>query len=97
MECEFISLCNYNIYVSADLYANYYDNVRHQFKQIKNHCDGKPQNISLRQIYKQRIKGDTKELQKSEEKIFKIDNFTDKKLNISNYQLLKSNSKADEP
>lgn len=34
MESEFLSLCNYNIYVSADLYANYYNNVRQQFKTI---------------------------------------------------------------
>lgn len=34
MESEFISLCDYNIYVSAELYANYYNNIKMQFKTI---------------------------------------------------------------
>lgn len=28
MESEFLSLCNYNIYVSAELYVDYYTRVR---------------------------------------------------------------------
>jgi len=36
MESEFISLCDYNIYVSAELYAQYYNNVRQQFKRVGN-------------------------------------------------------------
>ena len=28
MESEFLSLCNYNIYVSAEMYVDYYSRVR---------------------------------------------------------------------
>ena len=34
MESEFISLCNYDIYVSAQLYSQYYNAVREAFKKI---------------------------------------------------------------
>ena len=34
MESEFLSLCDYNIYVSAQLYSQYYNAVREAFKKI---------------------------------------------------------------
>jgi len=40
MESEFISLCNYNIYVSAEMYSQYYNSVRDQFKTIKKNIAG---------------------------------------------------------
>jgi len=40
LESEYLSLSNYAIYVSADLYANYYNNVRHHFRALKAQNDG---------------------------------------------------------
>jgi len=40
MESEFISLCDYNIYVSAEMYSQYYNSVREQFKRIKMNVAG---------------------------------------------------------
>jgi hypothetical protein len=40
MESEFISLCDYNIYVSAELYSNYYNNIKEIFKTIKKDVNG---------------------------------------------------------
>ena len=40
MESEFISLCNYEIYVSAELYHQYYNNVKEVFKTIKMQTTG---------------------------------------------------------
>lgn len=34
MESEFVSLCNYNLFVSADLYTQYYMAVREISNQI---------------------------------------------------------------
>lgn len=50
MESEFLSLCNYNIYVSAELYANYYHNIKEQFKTIQS-IAGQGNDISLKQVY----------------------------------------------
>ena len=36
MECEFISLCNYHIYVSAKLYEQYYNAVKDMVKLQRN-------------------------------------------------------------
>ena len=35
MESEFSSLCNYELYVSAELYHSYYNNVKEVFRAIK--------------------------------------------------------------
>ena len=36
LESEFISLCNYNIYVSAKMYENYYDAIKETFMRKSN-------------------------------------------------------------
>jgi hypothetical protein len=66
MESEYVSLCDFHLYVSAELYANYYNNVRAQFKAMKQ-TGGGPLNannpdLTLKQVYQQRIKGNTNNL-----------------------------------
>lgn len=51
MESEFISLCNYNIYVSAELYASYFNNVKEQFRKITKKVNGDASEVSLKQLY----------------------------------------------
>ena len=43
MECEFISLCNYDIYVSAKLYKQYYNAVKDLITREQRNTDGNPQ------------------------------------------------------
>ena len=52
MESEFISLCDYNIYVGTELYANYFNNIKQQFRV------GQEQNneLSLKEVYQKRLK-----------------------------------------
>lgn len=35
MESEFVALCDYNIYVSAQMYENYYNTIKETFSNLK--------------------------------------------------------------
>jgi hypothetical protein len=50
MESEFLSLCNYDIYVSAQLYATYYSNVLELSKNAKKLLTNEQQKLAQSQF-----------------------------------------------